>query len=304
MRWEKQGLIFRTDGQHPWMMSHATSPFALSIGGSRYRIYFSSRDERNRSHLAFVEIDMREPTRVLRICDRPALAPGPLGFFDDHGVFARGLVPVGDKLYLYYLGWNPGLEPPMFYCSIGLAISTDGGETFERVSAAPIIERSPVDPWCVLLPFVLREADCWRMWYASGIGWREGGGGARHSIYDVKYAESRDGLNWYREGRVMIGLKPDETNVAHPCVVRDGDGYSMWYSYNCGAGYRIGWATSLDGLTWVRRDAEAGIEVSPSGWDSSMVCHPYVFNHEGDRFMLYAGNNYGRDGLGLARALD
>ena len=28
MRWEKQGLIFRTDNNFPWMMHHACVPIA------------------------------------------------------------------------------------------------------------------------------------------------------------------------------------------------------------------------------------------------------------------------------------
>jgi hypothetical protein len=31
------------------------------------------------------------------------------------------------------------------------------------------------------------------------------------------------------------------------------------------------------------------------------VCYPCVFDHGGDRFLLYNGNAYGRTGFGLAR---
>ena len=44
----------------------------------------------------------------------------------------------------------------------------------------------------------------------------------------------------------------------------------------------------------------AGIDVSSSGWDDEMVCYPYVFNHNGKRYMLYNGNGHGRTGFGLA----
>ena len=42
------------------------------------------------------------------------------------------------------------------------------------------------------------------------------------------------------------------------------------------------------------------LDVSPSGWDSEMVCYPHVFDHKGKRYMLYNGNGYGRTGFGLA----
>ena len=50
----------------------------------------------------------------------------------------------------------------------------------------------------------------------------------------------------------------------------------------------------------MRKDREAGISVSEAGWDSDMVCQPCVFIHRGRRYMLYNGNRYGRDGIGLA----
>ncbi len=76
----------------------------------------------------------------------------------------------------------------------------------------------------------------------------------------------------------------------------------MWFSYRSGDGtpYRIGYAFSADGLNWELRLKDAGIDVSSEGWDSEMVCYPYVFEHSGDRYMLYNGNGYGKTGIGLA----
>jgi hypothetical protein len=47
-------------------------------------------------------------------------------------------------------------------------------------------------------------------------------------------------------------------------------------------------------------DEEAGIDVSPSGWDSDMVEYACVFDHDGSRHMLYNGNGYGETGIGYA----
>ena len=54
----------------------------------------------------------------------------------------------------------------------------------------------------------------------------------------------------------------------------------MWYSYR-GDAYRIGYAESVDGLEWERKDEEAGIDVSADGWDSEMIEYPCVFEHAG-----------------------
>jgi hypothetical protein len=77
----------------------------------------------------------------------------------------------------------------------------------------------------------------------------------------------------------------------------------MWFSYRSGKPgqkYRIGYAHSTLGANWELRLADTGIDVSESGWDSEMIEYPFVFDHKGQRFMLYNGNAYGRTGFGLA----
>jgi hypothetical protein len=73
----------------------------------------------------------------------------------------------------------------------------------------------------------------------------------------------------------------------------------MWFCAR-GQAYRIGYAESDDGVAWTRMDEAAGIDVSESGWDSDMIEYPFVFDHKGDRYLLYAGNGFGRTGFGLA----
>lgn len=297
--WQKTGLIFSAPGTLPWMRSHASLPVALPLGGDLYRIYFASRDERNRSHVGFIEVDITDPARVIRLSDKPCLAPGPIGHFDEHGVYAASLVRHEGDLYLYYIGWNVGARPPLFYASIGLAISRDGGVTFEKYKPAPIMARSEYDPCLVTAPFVLIDNGKWRMWYVSGFEWREIGD-SLHSIYHVKYAESDDGIDWDRRGLICIGLRPGEWNISRPCVIIDAETYKMWYGFNKGDGYRVGYAESNDGYTWERLDEAVGIGLSESGWDSEAMAYPWVFDHAGRKHMLYNGNGFGRTGLGLA----
>ena len=51
------------------------NPTPECIGGGLVRIYFSTRDNFRRSSIAWVEVDMAEPTRVVRVADTPVLAP-------------------------------------------------------------------------------------------------------------------------------------------------------------------------------------------------------------------------------------
>jgi hypothetical protein len=56
----------------------------------------------------------------------------------------------------------------------------------------------------------------------------------------------------------------------------------------------------MDGQDWDLALERTGIDVSPKGWDSEMICYPFVFNHAGSFYMLYNGNGFGATGFGLA----
>ena len=295
-RWSKKGLIFAPENKSDWLSSHAALPVADRIGDV-YRIYFSSRDKSNRARIGYFETDLAFE-KVLRVSENPILGLGPLGAFDDSGVTTSWIVNQGDKKYLYYSGWNLGVTIP-FYFFVGLATSEDEGATYQRVSSAPILERSSIDPYLTASPCILVEDGRWRMWYVSGTGW-ELQDGQPHHRYHIKYAESFDGIHWMREGVICIDYQSlEEYAIARPCVIHEGGIYKMWYSSR-GTSYRIGYAESADGLEWTRKDGNIGIDVSESGWDSEMIEYPYVFNHEGNNYMLYNGNGYGKTGIGLA----
>src|SRR5262245_34096279 len=278
------------------MVSHAALP-VVDATASGHRVYFSGRDGRGRGHIGRVDVDVRR-RRVLAVSPAPVLSPGPLGAFDDHGVTSACRLDVGGRTYHYYTGWNLGVTVP-FYLAIGLAIDETGNGAWRRVAEGPILGRTPVDPYLTASPCVRREGDRLRMWYVSGTGWADGSPRPQHR-YHIRYAESRDGVTWERAGRVCIDFRDDgEHAIARPCVLRDGDLYRMWYCHR-GSAYRLGYAESRDGLTWERLDERAGLDVSPDGWDAEMIAYPFVFDVDGERYMLYNGNGYGRTGIGLA----
>ena len=297
MKWKKLGRVFDAQGQMPWMQSHAAVPFAESLGGALFRIYFSTRDSFNCSHTASLVIDLNYPERILDLSSVPELSPGELGLFDDSGAMATWLTTFGDTRYLYYIGWNLGVTVP-FRNAIGLAIS-ESGEPFQRYAPGPILDRTAYEPHFCASCCVLRDEDKWSIWYLSCTGWDLPLSGPRHR-YHIKYAESLDGIHFNRDGRIAIDYA-DETEfaISRPSVMRDQDGWKMWFSTR-GEQYMIGYAESGDGKQWVRRDMQQGLGLSEAGWDSEMVEYPHVFDCEGARFMLYNGNGYGRTGFGLA----
>ncbi len=297
MPWVKQGLVIEPRGQAPWIGSHAALPVIHDVDGAQ-RVYFSSRDARNRSHIGYATLRLDKPSAPAVFSEAPVLSPGPLGAFDDAGVTSSCVVAHDGRLFLYYTGWALGVSVP-FYLQAGLAVSDDGGLSFHRISTAPLLNRIDVDPYLSASPWVLIDNGVWRMWYVSGTVWEARADGPRHR-YHIKYAESADGQRWVRHGRVCVDYATaDEYAFGRPCVVKDADAYRMWYSCR-GAHYRMGYAESTDGLAWTRRDTEQVIQTSTEGWDSEMVTYPVVAGPVERRIMLYNGNGFGRTGIGLA----
>ncbi|KTD69640.1 MULTISPECIES: hypothetical protein [Legionella] len=301
MKWEKLGHIFCADNHSDWMYSHAMIPIAEQIDNELYRIYFSCRDKYNRGHGAYVEIDMRNPTKILRVHDKPVLEPGELGCFDDSGALPNSIVMHEGKKLLYYTGINLGVTVKIRN-SIGLAEWNDSTERFERRFFGPVIDRTRDFPHFVATPEVTYENGLFRAWFTSCIGWKQTSEGPKH-FYRLEYAESKDGICWERDGTIAIDFKDEhEYALGVPRVLRDPLGYKMWFcaraTKNCDT-YRINYATSEDGRNWQRQDT-VELDVSASGWDSKMTCYPFVFDYNHERYMLYNGNDYGKTGFGIA----
>lgn len=307
-RWAKKGLIYKPAGQHWWNRTHASVPTVDSTDQKIWRIYFGTRDEMNRNRISYINVEAGNPTNVLYEHNAPVLDLGTLGTFDDCGVMPSWILDHNGKKYLYYIGWTVRSTIP-YHNSIGLAISEDNGRTFERFSEGPIFGETYVEPFFTGTSCILVEGGVWKNWYLSCTGWTMVDGRAEPR-YHIKYAESKDGINWDRRGLVAIDYKSDsEAGIVRASVLKENDSYRMWYSYRSGidyrtnskTSYRIGYAESTDGVSWTRMDDSVGIDVSLEGWDSEMIEYPHVIQYQGAKYMFYNGNKFGQSGFGYAQ---
>ena len=306
MKWKKRGVIFKPDGNHEWMATHACLPLPGRICDNVLRIYFATRSRENKSVTTFIEVEADNPSHVLYVHDRPVLSAGKLGTFDDDGVGPYCLVEHDNKTYLYYGGCNASVTVS-YRNAIGLAVSEDNGLTFRRVCEGPVVDRNQREPYFTAAADVMLRDQRWKMWYGSATGWVVVDG-QTEPRYQIKYGESTDGINWIRNNVTCIEYKgSDEANV-RPCVIKEDDLYKMWYCYRGSVNYRtdkrhsyrLGYAESVDGIAWTRNDENVGIDRSPDGWDSEMMCYPYVYEHKGRKYLLYNGNGFGESGFGYA----
>lgn len=303
-RWEKLGRVWTAPGELPWARTHATLPTATMLDEERIRVFVACLDEAKVGRVGYVDVSARDPRQLLAVAERPALDVGAPGTFDDNGVNPLWLIEHEGRLYLYYVGWQLGTRV-RYYLFCGLAVSEDGGQSFARVSQAPLLDRADGELFVRTAPCVRREDGVWKMWYIGGDSWVEGRG-KQLPRYGLRYLESDDPRRWRGPSRLVMDVRGgDEHGFGRPFIVRDavhdGGRYRMWYSVRTiSAGYRLGYAESADGLAWERMDEAVGIAPSREGWDSEMVCYSFLQPTRYGIYLFYNGNDYGGTGFGVA----
>lgn len=297
MSWRRLGVVFAPSGEHWWARSHAALPSPVHVADDTFRFFYSSRDADKRSHIGWVDVAVSEAPQVLGVAAQPVISPGEDGTFDDSGISIGCITRDESDYHLYYMGWNLGLRSP-WRNAIGLARSSSLDGPFERFSPGPILDRTPVDPYTLTYPCVLKIGPRqWRMWYGSNLAAGLGEATLRHAI---KVAHSSDGLHWERDGSIAIGLTGHQEHViVRPSVVRIGEVYLMSFATR-GTRYTLGAAWSRDAKHWERIDGIMKFDRTEPGWDLDMVCYPALFWHRERLWLAYNGNGYGATGFGLA----
>jgi len=313
MKWKKLGKIFDpTDHQLPHgCLDFAQSPQALVLA-DRVRVDFTTRNRdaggKYLGQIAYVDFarNMRE---ILDVCKHTVIELGGLGAFDEHGIFPMHVLDDGDRV----LGFTTGLNRKASVAvdsAIGLAVSKDGGLTFQKHGTGPIMAASLNEPFLIADSFVMKVGGIYYMWYIFGTKWKSlSENDPPDRVYKIACATSTNAINWQRDGKLIIADRlGDDECQALPTVFRRDDLYHMYFCFRPCHGfrgkdhnsYRLGYAWSRDLTNWTRADAEAGMELSQDGWDSQMQCYPHVFACDDRVYMLYNGNEFGRFGFGLA----
>lgn len=304
MQWRKLGLVYGPDGSMPWAASHAMVPTPVRLSDAVVRVFVTFCDANGIGRPGFVDVSAADPLNVLQVSQAPLLDLGRPGTFDENGLLACSVVDLGHgNFYMYYVGFELGTKI-RYRLLTGLATSIDGGNTFHRHSETPVLERSASELYFRGGPYCLRDESGFRLWYVAGSEWMALGGKSM-PIYDVRFAQSVDGIHWPEQGEVQISIsEPDEHGFGRPCVVnKSSGGYRMFYSVrrkSFGA-YRLGYAESPDGRTWTRMDEQLGLDVTPGSFDSDAIMYAAPIEIDGTLYLFYNGNGFGRDGFAVAR---
>lgn len=304
MKWNKQGIVYSAPFDGSWRDNSALTPTAFQLNKDVIRVYCSFRDKQGVGRIGYVDVDSSDPTVVLDISKTPVLDIGAKGRFDDNGVILGDVIRYKDRIYMYYVGFQL-VKKAKFLAYSGLALSTDEGETFSRISQAPILDRTDEGLVIRAIHSVIYEGGCFKVWYAVGNGW-EIIEGVEYPQYDINYIESPDGVNFEKAGVKCLQNDKDnlEYRIGRPRVYRSGNEYIMNFTYGTTDGrYFPGQASSIDGSVWKRKDDDLGVELSESGWDSTHLSYPSIITVKNNTYMFYNGNEMGLNGFGVAELM-
>lgn len=303
MRWKKLGLVYGPDGSMTWAKSHAMIPTPIRLNEGVIRVFVTFCDSDGIGRPGYVDISANDPCKVLDVSQKPLLDLGKPGTFDENGLLTCTVADLGnDRFFMYYVGFELGTKI-RYRLLTGLAISEDGGHTFSRYSTTPVLERSATELYFRGGPYCLHEPQRFRLWYVAGNEWINLDGKSM-PVYDIRYAESNDGIDWPSEGEVVISIaEPDEHGFGRPYVIPKADGgYRMFYSVRRRSykAYRLGYAESSDGRVWQRMDDQLNLDVTPGSFDSNAIMYAAPIEVDGQLYVFYNGNEFGRDGFAVA----
>ncbi len=284
--------------------------------GTNYRIYYATSTD----GLIWTKYDNTIPSASDTTSTNGRIPLGTSGKGDSSHVSAPLVIKDGTTYKMWYQG-HDGTNYRTYY-----ATSSDGltwtkydntipsaSDTTSTNGRLPLGTSGKGDSSGVSSPSVIKEGTTYKMWYTGFDG----------SNYRIYYATSSDGLTWTKydntiptvsdttstNGRIPLGTsgKGDSIHTIGPSVMKDGTTYRMWYDGSNGLNIRVYYATSYDGLTWIKTDntvtfssddssTNGRVSIGTSGkGDSSLARFARVIQ-DGDDYKMwyigYDGTNY------------
>lgn len=258
------------------------------------RVFFSNRDHSSKSTIHFVDLNINE-LFVVRKTGKLNLELGLPGSFDDAGQMPSCINKIGEKWFMYYVGWNQALNVP-YRLSIGLAESQDLTR-FKKFSEGPILDRSIDNPFFVTTPSVNLVDNKFQMFYSRGNQWKQDGT-AFESRYSVAHAESQDGITWGNFRTLDFG-DPEYFCIARPTPI----GEHLIYSRRpvldfrtTGNGYRL----EISRRVGVSEFVKCEIIWDKTNLGKADTSYAYPIEINGRWFIFFNGEGFGKSGIHIA----
>lgn len=206
--------------------------------------------------------------------DRNPLFPGAMPY----------VLKVRDTFRIYYPGKDEAGRQGLL-----MRTSTDG---FQWSAPQLVLGGGFLDPCVVQI-----AEDRFHLYYCGGGQVTRNG----KKVWEFKtnMATSADGIAWQKLPELALPLGPegswDAASHAGPVVLKLGDGFHMWHlgsgEYNGKVAWRIGHATSPDGLRWTKSGNTPVLDVGkPGAWDGGTFMSFDIVYRDGKLLFWYAAD--------------
>lgn len=309
--WTRKSRLISAPAHHAWWAASTQCPVVHKIRPDLWRIFFGARDYDNRTRTIYADANPKNGMEIIHLNDQPVVTPRVGDYPDSDGIFISCFSQASQSLHAYTIEIHR-CNDTQFSGTTGLLETHDDGLSFSRPTDEAILGGDYKSPDYYIAPCVLKRSDGWHVWFARMVRWDLSVKPAPEYYYEIWHARSEDGLRWTISPNAALPLQEGECGITRPWVQERPDGLlEMWY---CRRGtydtqnpkarhYTLGYALSEDGLTWQRREDLHRFTnpPQPGDWDHEMQCYASVVADEnGQEFMFYSGNDYGRASFGYA----
>lgn len=212
--------------------------------------------------------------------------------FDNFGVTSPHVIIEENKYKMWF--HNQATIP-----SIGYAESPDG-YNWTRPSSQPVINLGSSGTWdCGYIqpgPVINVDGQYWMYYSGSAVSGMESS--------RIGLAVSTDGIHWTKRANpVLLNQSGWESSVIASEVIKINNTFYLYYTGRQYPVYKIGLATSSDGINWARHSGNPILSADQT-WEGSGVFNPSVIK-DGNRYVMVYGNLYDeKTALGMAVSED
>lgn len=296
--WQTVGLIQLPWGEIEHLNHSALQPTPIQVNDQVIRIFFGGRDTVGVSRVFFVDVEVDSPAEPVVVSPHAVLDVGEPGHFDDNGVVPTCVFKQEERYTLFYAGYQiPKRTKFLVFGGSAESLSLDG--PFVRNRTTPLMDRRPGEELFRVPHTVMAVNAELLVWYGGGNAFVDFAG-TQKPTYNIRHTLSKDG-EFTNTGHVCLDPDPGESRLARPWVLKRASEYEMYFgAYTDAGSFRLGFAHSRNGIDWERDDNGVCFSGERASWEKDSRSYPAVVCLPEQDIMFFNGNDYGRNGIGVA----
>jgi hypothetical protein len=304
MKWQEIGCLLKVENLDTHAISHAMIPTPLVLNKDVLRIFFSSRDSKGIGRTRYADFDMNSNFSLIKQSTSFILDIGQPGTFDDNGSLVCSVIKMpNNSFFLYYAGFE--LSTKIRYrIFTGLAISLDGGESFNRHMEVPILDRTNTELFFRGGPYVQPCKSGYEMYYVGGSDWIRLENSIK-PIYSIKKTFSVDGLHWDTPTEILKPNGQSEHGFGRPYEFNWQNRKFLYYSVrdSLHETYKLGYAEILNNV-YSRKDAQFELYSNGKLVENRDLMYSSFVSTKESMYMLFNKREFGLEGIYLAKLID